>query len=261
MTLLIETCEWEDISDLVASNIKKNAITIDSFLEDHIIQSNHYKIIERKNIVGYFSIYKQFKLVTFYIDEYHSHLSQQIFSEVKKYEKVANAMVPTSDEYFFSHCLDNYVNLTKQAYFSIYTDKKYNEGHFKHFEIHPVLTEDDIILLDFSEDFFSAEDLDKMRDAIDYYKAFIMKDNGKVVGCSLIEYGRVDKSIASIGMYVKPDCRQKGYARSILKSMQLKVEKEGFTPRSGCWYYNHNSKKSMESAGLYSKTRLINFQF
>lgn len=261
MNLSIQPCEWNEISDLVACNIKANNMTIDSFLEDHIVESNHYKIIYDKQIVGYFSIYNNLKLVTFFINEYHSYMSQQVFNEIKKYEKVMCAMVPTSDEYFFSHCLDNYSSLTKQAYFSIYTDKQYGENYFHNLDIYPVSTEEDIQTLDFTEDFFSEEDKNKMRDKLDYYKAFIMKHEGQIIGCSLIEYGRVDQSIASIGMFVSPGYRRKGYARSILKSLQQKVENEGYTARSGCWYYNHNSKKSMESAGLYSKTRLMNFQF
>jgi hypothetical protein len=30
---------------------------------------------------------------------------------------------------------------------------------------------------------------------------------------------------------------------------------------SGCWYYNHNSRKTIESAGRYSRTRLLNVTF
>jgi uncharacterized membrane-anchored protein YitT (DUF2179 family) len=37
--------------------------------------------------------------------------------------------------------------------------------------------------------------------------------------------------------------------------------RKGYTAVSGCWYYNHNSKKTMESAGGYSKTRLLKFYF
>lgn len=68
-------------------------------------------------------------------------------------------------------------------------------------------------------------------------------------------------SIASIGMFVMPDKRQNGYAASILKVLQKLVESKGYKARSGCWYYNHNSKKSMESAGAFSKTRLLRFYF
>jgi len=260
MKLSIKSCEWDEIKALVASNIKENKMTIDSFLEDHIINSNHYKITCENEIVGYFCIHDNTKLVGFYLDAYHSNLSQQVFSEIKKYEEVKSAMVPTSDEYFLSHCLDNYSTLSKQAYFSIYTDKEYDKGYFHELEVCPVVTEEDIKALDFTEDFFSEEDKEILITK-DYYKAFVMKHDTKVIGCGCIEYGRVDRSIASTGMFVSPDYRQMGYGKSILKALQLRVESEGYIARSGCWYYNHNSKKSMESAGAYSKTRLMNFEF
>ena len=261
MNIITKACEWHEIERLVNFNIKNNKMTIDSFLEDHIVKSRHYKILSEEQIIGYFFIYDSCKLMGFYMDEYHSQYSQEVFNKVKKYEQVTHAMVATSDEYFLSHCLDNYASITKQAYFSIYTDKAYEKGHFHQLDFYPVLSEEDIELLNFSGDFICQDDRNKIKNQVEYYKLFIMKQEEENIGVGVVEYGRVDTSIASVGMFVAPEFRQKGYGRSILKALQMKVESEGYIARSGCWYYNHNSKKSMESAGAYSKTRLLNIQF
>lgn len=261
MNLKIRPTPWTTIQDFVQENITKNNIIVDSFLEAHIIESQHYLILKEEEQVGYFSIFNKTKLVTFFMKPYVSQMSQDIFQKIKKYEQVTHAMLPTSDEYFLSHCIDNYAKLTKQAYFSLSTDKAFKEGHFHELEMHPVETEADVKALDFVGDFYSNEDKKKILEQLDYYKVFIVKHENQVIGSGIIEYGRVDKRIASIGMFVSEDQRCKGYARSILKHLQRKVESEGYIARSGCWYYNHNSKKSMESAGFYSKTRLLNFEF
>ncbi len=41
-----------------------------------------------------------------------------------------------------------------------------------------------------------------------------------------------------------PDCRQKE-----------------LHPIAGCWYYNHNSKKTLERAGMVTQTRLLKVDY
>jgi hypothetical protein len=55
--------------------------------------------------------------------------------------------------------------------------------------------------------------------------------------------------------------RCKGVGRSIQMHLADITRENGYIPISGCWYYNHNSKKTIESAGRYSKTRLLNVTF
>ena len=66
---------------------------------------------------------------------------------------------------------------------------------------------------------------------------------------------------ASIGMSVYPDHRCKGVGRSIIMHLTEISREKRFTPICGCWYYNHNSKLTLESAGFVSKTRLLNVHF
>lgn len=51
--------------------------------------------------------------------------------------------------------------------------------------------------------------------------------------------------------------RRKGVGRSIQMHLAEFCRKKGLIPISGCCYYNHLSKKTMESAGCYSQTRYL----
>jgi GNAT superfamily N-acetyltransferase len=66
---------------------------------------------------------------------------------------------------------------------------------------------------------------------------------------------------ASIGMSVHPDFRRKGVGRSIIMHLADICREKGVTPHCGCWYYNHNSKATSESAGFVAQTRLLNVFF
>ena len=39
-----ESCKWEEIYKFVSDYMRKNNIVVDSFWEDHVIESNHYKM-------------------------------------------------------------------------------------------------------------------------------------------------------------------------------------------------------------------------
>ena len=120
----IEKCTYKFLQKYIKDYYINNCIIVDSFLEEHIRESNFYKIIIEENIIGYFAIYKETVLVLFYIFEKYRNISQELFTNIKKFESVKEALIPTGDEFFISHAFDNYTRIEKQAYFSIYTEKE-----------------------------------------------------------------------------------------------------------------------------------------
>ena len=135
--ILFSPCQWEVLHEHVGAYFTTNNITVDSFWEGHVLESNHYKMLAADQFAGYFAINKRSTITLFHVFTPYANQAQELFARVKKYESVTNAMVP-------------------------------------------------------------------------------LKQISSEKGCQVL---------------------------------------------SGCWYYNHNSKKSMESAGAYSKTRLIRFYF
>ncbi len=254
-------CIYAEVEDAVTSYYESEKITVDSFWEDHVVKSNFYQILVDNHFAGFFAIHDQSMVTLFHMTDQYARFGQRVFYEVKRFEQVTNAFVPTGDEFFLSHAIDNFVRLEKQAYFSIYTDKEVAKDKRKVLDMKRLLTKEDVELLDLTTDFFEPDSKDRILSGVEHFQVYKIEDGGTLVGFGVVEYGRIVKHSASIGMYVMEDKRQMGYAASILKILQKLVESKGFQARSGCWYYNHNSKKSMESAGAFSKTRLLRFYF
>lgn len=254
-------CLFNNIETEVGAYYESMAITVDSYWEDHVMKSQCYQILDNNELVGFFAICEETLLTLFHVFESHARYGQKLFAKVKRYEQVTSAFVPTGDEFFLSHALDDFVRFEKQAYFSTYTAQGLAEGKEKKLELVPILTKEDTALFALTTDFFDEDSAEKIITGVPHFKVYKIEEQGQLIGFGVVEYGRVVKSMASIGMYVMEEKRQQGYAANILNALKVLVESQGFTPRSGCWYYNHNSKKSMEAAGAYSKTRLLKFFF
>lgn len=254
-------CNFGSIENQVETYYESNKITVDSYWEDHVLKSNHYQIIVEDQVVGFFAIFESTMLTLFHMNDNYAQFGQIAFEKVKRYEQVTNAFIPTGDEFFLSHAIDNFARLEKQAYFSIYREEELSPERRKDLVFKRILTQEDIELFALTKDFFEVDSADKILSGTQYFRVYKVEEKNELVGFGVVEYGRVVKSIASTGMYVMEDKREQGYAANILKGLQNIVKAEGFSCRSGCWYYNHNSLKSMYSAGAYSKTRLLRFYF
>lgn len=255
-------CEWKELHPLVAEHLQTCRITVDSFWEDHVLESNHYKMTVGNEIVGYFSIHGEHTLVLFHVSPAAANLSQALFLRAKQYECVTNAMVATGDEVFLSHCLDSFARIEKQAYLAAYTEGEIPQGQARDIALRPadIAKEEDLRTLTLSGDFLNGA-IACMRDNTHNVCIYIAALAGETVGFGVIEYGRVLQDIASIGMFVCQEHRCQGIGSSILQGLKGIARDRGCRVFSGCWYYNHNSKKSMERAGAYAKTRLIRFYF
>jgi len=250
-------CEWGEISESVQNDIK--SITVDSFWEDNVIESKHYKITANGDIAGYFAIHDIEMLTLFGLSPKYARYAQEAFAEAKRHENVTHALVPTGGELFMSCCFDSFTRIEKQAYFFAYNKTDYVPSGIE-LTVADVENDEDIEILKLGEDFFDKE-IEKLRGGADYLKIYVARKGGEAVGFGIIEYGKVIEDIASIGMYVIERHRKQGFGTAILRELRQIAEIKGKRVFSGCWYYNHNSKKTIESAGGYSKTRLMRFYF
>ncbi|MCR3956119.1 MAG: GNAT family N-acetyltransferase [Gudongella sp.] len=257
---IVKTC-FDKIKDMMEKNITENGITVDSFWEDHVLEGNHYSIQDEDSSVGYFTIHGEDTITSYYLMEKYANLGQKYFEQIKKYEKVTSAMVPTGDEFFLAHCVDGFQRMEKQAHFAIYRDEVPSGFSRRELSFERILSGEDASSIKLAGDFFREDEEEWILRNRDYYRVYRALEQQELVGFGVVEIGRVIKSIASIGMYVMEDKRRQGYAKNILRQLKELVELEGYDARSGCWYYNHNSLKSMKSAGAYPKSRLLRFYF
>lgn len=253
---------WQKLANTLQAYIDEKRILVDAFWEDHVLAARHYIMVRGEETIGYFAIFEEQTLVLFNVFTPYKALSQELFARVKKMEKVTNALLPTGDEFFLSHCIDGFTRLEKQAYFACYSSRGLAEEKKLGITLRlgDVTQREDIETLSLGGGFLAGE-IEKMKGGFKELEIYIAAFDGRTVGFGVIQYGIVDPKAASIGMYVLEQERQKGIGANILCALIQLTEEKGLSPRSGCWYYNHYSKKTMESAGGYSSSRLLRFCF
>lgn len=257
MEYTYKECNIIEINHLTDEYAKTLSSPFDSFLEDHIGNSAFYVISNGGAEAGYFAYNKDGYITQFYLRKEHLKYSQMIFKDILKRYEIKHALVFTGDELFLSLVLDQELLLKKQAYFfqdsgiPIDEGKLYKGGTFR--QAHK---EDIALILQVSGDFF-----DSLEERIERNEIFVYKEREELLGAGITEHGRLLKGYTSIGMFVSERYRQKGIGRTIITRLKKWCYNNGRTPICGCWYYNHNSKKTLESAGMATKTRLLNIEF
>lgn len=258
MEITFQNCAFKEIKEKVSQYYTENHIIVDSFWEEHVLASSSYIILAEGKIIGFFAIHHKQLLTLFNLDIEYVNYAQELFNKAKHYEEVFEAFIPTGDELFLSLALDDFSKIEKQAYFSMDSQREIESYKVnKHFILTLATVGDIDLIRQYSDNFFE-EGLIYHVEARHIYIARLLDE---VVGFGIIDYGRVVPHFASIGMFVRAEYRCQGMATNILLSLKNLVHEKGLQPISGCWYYNHNSKKSAQSAGLCSKTRLLRIYF
>jgi len=258
MNYTFKPTKLEDIAELVQEYVGTLSSPIESFLEDHILNSQVYIISSiRADDVGYFALYEKKLLTQFYLRPNFLKDGQQLFSEILSQSEAETAFIPTCDELFLSYALDQETTISKQAYFFQdnreidQSHKVYGDGDFRLANLADVVD-----IRQVSGDFF-----DRLEENIASNQLFVLTEADVLLGMGVIERGRLLKGYSSIGMFTHEQFRQRGIGRSMILNLKQWCYEQGQIPIAGCNYYNINSKKTLESAGMITKTRLLKVHF
>lgn len=249
-----KNCSFGEIKESVCKYYIENDILVDSFWEEHALESNYYNIELDNEVIGYCGIYNKSLITVFNVYKKYSYLATEIFIKVRHLEEVSEAFIPTGDELLLSLSLDNYMSIEKQAYFT--RDLKVKVKMDKSINLKQASIYDKDIIEKYSEDFF--DDIDK---SIKLGCIYIARKDDEVLGFGNVELGIVRSDLASLGMFVRKDFREKGIGTNILFGLKEIVNMKGREGISGCWYYNHNSLKTQFNSGNYCSTRLLRIKF
>ncbi len=261
-----QACPWQQIQPLATAHLREKQVVVESYWEDRVLAAHHYQMLDGAKPMGYFSIHGESTLVLFFVEPSYGALSQALFARVKKYESVVNALLPTGDEFFLCHCLDDYARLEKQGYLAVYGEAEAETSPVKQKRTPAPITlrqaqfPADTPTFALAQGFFD-EDLPRLLAGSTSLTLYIAEQKGDVVGFGALQPSQILPETAGIGMYVCEEYRQQGVATVILTQLRQRVVDSGRKPVSGCWYYNHNSKKSLEAAGACCASRLLLFAF
>ncbi|MGL5576829.1 MAG: GNAT family N-acetyltransferase [Sarcina sp.] len=248
-------CTIQDLEEKISSYFTDNNILIDSYLEEIIFESNHYKISQNNKDIGFCAVHKKHTLSLFHLDKNFAHLGEEVFFRARKLEFVREAIVSTADEYFLAHAMDSFNNFEKDGYF---TKLRNTENKLSLSTTLSLSKIDDLAIINKLSDKYYEKNLSRMLEEKTFYTA--KNKNGEIVGFGHAEPGKLAKNKISIGMYVIPKFRAKGHGSDILIALRDIVITLGKEPIAGCWALNHNSLKTQIKAGFYPATRMICFK-
>jgi GNAT superfamily N-acetyltransferase len=252
----LKPCKQEEITELIQEYVSMLQSPIDSFLEEHISNSTFYIINDNEEAVGYYAIFKEELLTQFFLKVSMYRKSHDVFKQVLASHPISSIFVPTSDEFLLSTVLDQDFEMSKQAYF--FQDSKIpvpEEKLFESGQLRKAVQSDVEHIIDVSQDFF-----DRLPERIEDGEIFVFMKENLLLGVGIIEKSRLQSRYASVRMFVNEEFRQQGIGRTIIHHLKEWCYQNQLIPICGCWYYNTNSKLTLESAGMVSKTRLLKFE-
>lgn len=256
MAAMFEPVAFAAIEERTRRHLRALPETIDSFLEDHILSSAHYRIVLDGEPAGFASVHAGSLITQFALDEPHRRDGQPVFARLRRMEQVQSAFVPTCDEFYLAHALDEYLQLAKQAYFfAIASDGPVPQPP-PDLAQRPAGIGDVPLIRRESGGFF-----DPIERHVSAGELFVTLRAGEPVAFGLMIRSALYQDVASIGMYTIDRCRRQGAGTATIALLIRACRDRGLRPVAGCWYYNHASKRTLESAGLYSPTRLLKVEF
>ncbi|MBM7845483.1 GNAT family N-acetyltransferase [Herpetosiphon giganteus] len=228
---------------------------VDSFFEDRLLHAAWYQIMLDQAAIGLAAVHDASMLVHFSLQTGYQQYGQIAFEQAKKLANVQAAFVPTNDQWLLSHALDQHRQLHKQAYFFQANDQALLEASPS--EQLRLATEVDIgLITEHASDLF-----DQIPQRVAWQQLFCFSINDEIIGFGIIEPSSIYQQVASIGMHINLAYRQQGYGTRLIQVLIRHCQNQQLEPIAGCWYYNHNSKKTLERAGMYSSTRLLKIEF
>ena len=260
MNISFQKSNLNEIKPLMSEYLNSLTGVTEDFWEEHIINADTYRINDNQEPVGCFSIFGNDKITMFYVLHDYLNNAQEIFKRILEDYKIKTAFVATCDPLFLALCMDFHKKIELQAYFFDGTKEvTVREPEYGRELISEIRPEEMPVITKKTDNFFefpTQEIYEKSG-----YKIFRLSVGGEDLGYGIYGRNKLTPQYYACGMITLPEHRQKGVGRSLQIHLADIVRELGGIPISGCWYYNTNSKKTIESAGRYSSGRLLNVLF
>jgi len=255
-SLRFEPCLREAIPEYGAY-LRALSSPIDSYLENHILDSMCFRILDGEQALGFYAIHGGNLVTQYYLTPTARRYAQTAYAEILSRHAIANAFAPTCDEFFLSHALDACAAVHKQACFFSTLPGGDTDGQFAEdvqFRLaHPT---DLAEIIAVSGDFL--EPAGKM---VGDGAVRLGYRGTELIAIGVIEPSRLFDRQASIGMFTRDDMRGRGIGRRTIRYLIEQCRAVGIAPVAGCWYFNHASKRTLEAAGMVSSTRLLRLEY
>lgn len=230
-------------------------VPYDDFLENYILESDFYRMEIDGSEIGLVGIHGNL-LTYFFVAPVFLHQAHSAFAAVLAQFSLAEAFVPTSDRHFLNVVLEFSQTFSIQALHFSPTERPVRPPEFPANQLRAATPTDLNAVVNLTGDF-----LDKWEDRINRQEIFLLEDSGEILGLGVLVKNVLMEHCLGTGMFTRPEARQRGVGRSIILHLKDMVRRRGFTPVPGCWYFNHESRRTLESAGYLAVSKLLRFSF
>jgi GNAT superfamily N-acetyltransferase len=216
-----------------------------------------FRIVDADAETGCFAIHEGGLLTLFHVRREQQRLGQQLLKDIRQKHEIGSALVPTCDEFFLSHVLDEYRELKMQAYF--FTDSGKDPASppgAADVQYRLARPTDAATITAVGGDF-----LEDAADRISRNEVTVGLLGREIVSIGLIIPNRLLRRHASIGMFTVADHRRRGIGTRTILHLKRLCRAQGITPVAGCGYGNRASKATLEAAGMVTRTRLLRIGF
>ncbi|WP_167956575.1 GNAT family N-acetyltransferase [Anaerosporobacter faecicola] len=259
----ITKCNFIDLKDLFDEYLDTLTGVGDDFWESHILRGVGYLIKAAETKIGFFHLCQEpdyLFLSSFYVKPEYTFMGTDLMKHIIEEYHVEKAFVLTCDEHFLTLCMENQKSVALQACLFDGTIKyPCKEPEYDASYITRVTMEELPSIRKATGDFyndFSDEDI-----ASGKYELYQVKEKGILLGVGVYVPNQLKTGYVPCGEIVLEEHRKKGVARSLQLYMADLCRERGLIPIGGCWYKNTASRKTFESVGRYTKTRILNVTF
>jgi hypothetical protein len=243
-----------ELRSAVIRNLQSYPSPIDSYYEDHVMESKHYQIDCDEQPAGYASIHSDSLLTQFVLDDALKPHANEIFSFLLQQRSVREAYVSTSDGFFLSCSLDQLQSVLVQDW--VFHAPQELAQTDSGFSLTKASIEDQELIRRTDEGFFQ-----NLPENLQRGEIFLGKMDDQLVSYGIIEKSKLLIDQASLGMFVIKECRGKHYGSNTIRALIGVCRSQRIIPVAGCFARNEFSRNALSRAGMFSDTRLLKIKF
>ncbi len=249
----LTTSTLREITSILASHKDHLVQPLDSYCENKLEESTIYRIAYDGADIGYAGIIKE-ELWYFHILPACFRHGPAALEYCIKEKSINTVNILTQDPLLLSLIVEWDYKVEMEACYFIDSGRvqkpqaEAGKGSFR-----TAGPSDIPAIVKETGDFF-----DKLEQRIKAETIFVLEDGNDLLGCGIVERGRLFSDCVSIGMITCREHRKKGVAQTILWHLKEWAYSKGLIPVAGCWYYNVISRRSLEAAGMLATGKGFN---
>lgn len=254
--LTIEKVERPAIQTLVTEYQGSLPFPGDNFIPDLLSGSDLFRIQTPDLLpAGFFAIQDRNSLTALYLRGAFRHLEREMFEEILTRFSIQRGFIRTFDHHSLPLFLEYQRKCEPQAY----------QFQLDPATVRPLPRPDIRLKLADRSDLPFLEQMSFLPNSAGYVRrqeAWIARDDsGQSVGIGIIQPHQSFDRYMDIGMFTCPSVRRQGIGRTILLQLIQLVLQSGRIPVAGCYYQNHLSRRTLESAGMTCVGAIFRFYF